>query len=72
LSPINWIGVNYAIDKRNNQKLQDHAKLEIDIIDKNIISVLMDDTIEMRDQCKSVSTTDFFPLDGKMAITDGY
>jgi hypothetical protein len=28
-----------AIDKRNNQKLQDDAKLEIDIIDKNIISV---------------------------------
>ena len=26
----------------------------------------------MRDQSMSLSTPDFFPLDGKMAITDGY
>jgi hypothetical protein len=47
------------------------ARLEIDIFNKHIISVLIDDTKEMR-QCIRVSTPDFFPLDGKMAITDGY
>jgi hypothetical protein len=54
-----------------DQKLQYDAKLEIDIIDRDIISLLIDDTIEMRDQCIRVSTPDFFSLDGKMAITDG-
>ena len=48
--PINWIGFNYANDKKYDQKLQDNAKLEIDIINKDIISVLIDDTIEMRDK----------------------
>ncbi len=70
--PINWIGINYANDKKYNQKLQYDAKLEIDIINKDIISVLIDDTIEMIDQCIRVSTPDFIPLDGKMAITDAY
>ena len=36
------------------QKLQDDAKLEIDTINKNIISVLIDDTTEMRDKCMSL------------------
>lgn len=49
LLPINWIGFNYANDKKYDQKLQDNAKLEIDIINKDIVSVLIDDTIEMRD-----------------------
>ncbi len=49
LLPINWIGFNYASDKKYDQKLQDNAKLEIDIINKDIVSVLIDDTIEMRD-----------------------
>ena len=70
--PINWIGINYANDKKYDQKLQDDAKIEIDIINKDIISVLIDDTIEIRDQCIRVPTPDFFPLNGKMAITDGY
>jgi len=72
LLPINWIGINYANDKKYDQKLQDDAKIEIDIINKDIISLLIDETIQMRDQCIRVSTPDFFPLDGKMAITDGY
>ena len=38
----------YANDK-DDQKLKDDAELEIDIIDKEIISVLIDDTIEMLD-----------------------
>jgi len=54
LLPINWIGFNYANDKKYDQKLQDNAKLEIDIINKDIISVLIDDTIEMRDKCRSL------------------
>lgn len=54
LLPINWIGFNYANDKKYDQKLQDNAKLEIDIINKDIISVLIDDTIEMRDKCMSL------------------
>ena len=54
LLPINWIGINYANDKKYDQKLQDNAKLEIDIINKDIISVLIDDTVEMRDQCMSL------------------
>ena len=49
LLPINWIGINYANDKKYDQKLQYDAKLEIDIINKDIVSVLIDDTIEMRD-----------------------
>ena len=53
LLPINWIGFNYANDKKYGQKLQDDAKLEIDTINKNIISVLIDDTTEMRDECES-------------------
>jgi hypothetical protein len=72
LLPINCIGINYANDKKYDQKLQDDAKIETDIINKDIISLLIDETIQMRDQCKRVSTPDFFPLDGKMAITDGY
>ena len=52
--PINLIGFNYAIDKKYGQKLRDDAKLEIDIINKDIISVLIDDTIEMRDKCMSL------------------
>lgn len=70
--PINWIGINYANDKKYDQKLQYDSELEIDIINKDVISVLIDDTIVMRDQCIRVSTPDFFHLDGKMAITDGY
>jgi len=54
LLPINWIGFNYANDKKYDQKLQDNAKLEIDIIKKDIIIVLIDDTIEMRDKCMSL------------------
>ena len=54
LLPINWIGFNYANDKKYDQKLQDNAKLEIDIINKDIIIVLIDDTIEMRDKCMSL------------------
>jgi hypothetical protein len=54
LLPINWIGPNYANDKKYDQKLRDDAKLEIDIINKDIISVLIDDTIEMRDKCMSL------------------
>jgi hypothetical protein len=53
LLPINWIGINDANDK-NMMKLRDDAKLEIDIINKDIISVLIDDTIEMRDKCMSL------------------
>ncbi len=49
LLPINWIGINYPKDKKYDQKLQYDAKLEIDIINKDIVSVLIDDTIEMRD-----------------------
>ena len=45
LLPINWIGINYANDKKYDQKLQDDAKIEIDIINKDIISVLIDGTI---------------------------
>ena len=52
--PINWIGINYANDKKYDQKLQDDAKIEIDIINKDITSVLIDDTIEMRDKCMSL------------------
>ena len=63
LLPINWIGINYANDKKYDQKLQDDAKIEIDIINKDIISLLIDETIQMRDQCIRVSTPDFFPLD---------
>jgi hypothetical protein len=72
LSPINWIGINYANDNKHDQKLREDAKLEIDIINKDIISVLIDDKVEMRDNCLRVSTPNFFSLDGKMAITDGY
>ena len=54
LLPINWIGINYANDKKYDQKLQDDAKIEIDIINKEIISLLIDGTIEMRDQCMSL------------------
>jgi hypothetical protein len=54
LLPINWIGINYANDKKYDEKLRDDAKLEIDIINKDIISVLIDDTIEMRDKCMSL------------------
>jgi len=63
LLPINCIGINYANDKKYDQKLQDDAKLEIDIINKDIISLLIDGTIEMCDHCIRVSTPDFFPLD---------
>jgi len=49
LLTINWIGINYPKDKKYDQKLQYDAKLEIDIINKDIVSVLIDDTIEMRD-----------------------
>ena len=70
--PINWIGFNYANDKKYGQKLRDDAKLEIDIINKDIISVLIDYSIDMRGKCIRLSTPDFFPLDGKMGITDGY
>ena len=49
--PINWIGINYANDKKYDQKLQDDAKLEIDIINNEIISLLIDDPVEMPDQC---------------------
>jgi hypothetical protein len=65
LLPINWIGINYANDKKYDEKLRDDAKLEIDIINKDIISVLIDDTIEMRDKCIRVSTPDFFPFGWK-------
>ena len=51
LLPINWIGINYANDKKYDQKLQDDAKLEIDIINNEIISLLIDDPVEMPDQC---------------------
>jgi hypothetical protein len=54
LLPINWIGFNYANDKKYGQKLRDAAKLEIDIINKDIIGVLIVDTIEMRDKCMSL------------------
>lgn len=50
--PINWIGLTN--DKKYGQKLRDDAKLEIDIINKDIIGVLVDDTIEMRDKCRSL------------------
>jgi hypothetical protein len=30
LLPINWLGFNYANDKKYGQKLRDDAKLEID------------------------------------------
>jgi hypothetical protein len=72
LLPINWIGINYDNEKKYDQKQRDDAKLEIDIINKDIISVIIDGTIQMRHQCIRISTPDFFPLDGKMAITDGY
>jgi hypothetical protein len=36
LLPINWMGINYANDKKYDQKLQDDAKLEIDIINNDI------------------------------------
>jgi hypothetical protein len=72
LSPINWIGINYANDKKYEEKLREDAKLEIDIINKDIISVNIDNSIEMRDHCIRVSPPEFFNLDGKMAITDGY
>jgi hypothetical protein len=49
LLPINWIGINYANDKKYDQKLQDDAKIEIDIINKDIISLLIDETIQIRD-----------------------
>ena len=49
--PINWIGINYANDKKYDQKLQYDANLEIDIVNKDIISLLIDDTVEMRGQC---------------------
>lgn len=52
--PINSIGLNYTNDKKYGQKLRDDAKLEIDIINKDIISALVDDTIEMRDKCRSL------------------
>jgi len=60
LLPINWIGFNYANDKKYDQKLQDNAKLEIDIINKDIIIVLIDDTIEMRDKCMSLHSRFLF------------
>jgi hypothetical protein len=72
LSPINWIGINNASDNKHDEKLRQDAKLEIDIINKDAISVLIDDTIQMRAHCIRVSTPNFFSLDGKMAITDGY
>ena len=49
--PINGIWINYANDKKYDQKLQDDAKLEIDIINNEIISLLIDDPVEMPDQC---------------------
>ena len=70
--PINWIVINYANDKKYDQKLRDDARLKIDVTNKDIISVIIDGTIQMRHQCRRISTPDFFPLDGKMAITDGY
>ncbi|MDW0119535.1 MAG: hypothetical protein QOK88_00080 [Nitrososphaeraceae archaeon] len=72
LSPINWIGINNANDNKHEQKLRQDAKLEIDIINRDAISVLVDDKLEMRDNCIRASTPNFFSLDGKMAITDGY
>jgi hypothetical protein len=54
LLPINWIGINYANDKKYDQKLQDDAKLEIDIINDDIISLLIDDPVEMPDQCMNL------------------
>ncbi len=59
LSPINWIGINYANDKKYEEKLREDAKLEIDIINKDIISVNIDNSIEMRDKCIRVSPPDF-------------
>ena len=70
--PINWIVINYANDKKYDQKLRDDARLKIDVINKDMISVIIDGTIQMRHQCIRISTPDFFPLDEKMAITDGY
>lgn len=54
--PINWIELNYANDKKYDQTFRDDAKLEIDIINKDIISVLIDDTIEMCDKCMSLQS----------------
>jgi len=47
---------NYANDKKYEQKLRDDARLKIDVINMGIISVLIDDTIQMRHQCIRIST----------------
>jgi hypothetical protein len=39
---------------KNMMRLLDDAKLEIDIVNKDIMSVLIDDIIDMRDQCTSL------------------
>jgi hypothetical protein len=38
---------------------------------KDIIIVLIDDTLDMCDQCIGVSSRNFVTFDGRMAITDG-
>lgn len=71
LSPINWISVSKSREAKFQEEIRKTAKMEIDIVNKESISVEIDNTIQTRDYCYRAST-DIFELDGNLAISDGY
>lgn len=67
LSPINYIAFG---SDNNKQAMKEKVKQEIDIIDPQKLSVVIDGQ-QLGPYCSRVAT-DFFKIDGVNALADGY